>query len=57
MQGTTYHGTSYENVERPDIIPDLPKGGVDIHDVPLYWDLPCGRNVCHSITPALQAAR
>ena len=36
--------------ERPEIIPDLPKGGVDIHDVPLYWDLPCGRNVCHSIT-------
>ena len=47
--GTSYHGIAYENVERPQIVPDLPNGGTDIHTVPLYWDLPCGRNVCFSI--------
>ena len=47
--GTSYHGIAYDNVERPEIVPDLPDGGTDIHAVPLYWDLPCGRNVCFSI--------
>ena len=48
--GTSYHGIAYDNVERPEIVPDLPNGGTDIHTVPLYWDLPCGRNVCFSIS-------
>ena len=48
MSGTSYLGVSYENVERPEIIPDLPKGGVDIQDVPLFWNLPSGR--CGSYT-------
>ena len=24
-------------------------GGLDIHNVPVYWVLPCGRSVCYSI--------
>ena len=36
-------------VERPEIIQDLPKGGVDIQDVPLFWDLPSGRCSSYSI--------
>ena len=47
--GTTYHGISYENVERPEIVPKVPEGGLDIHTVPVYWNLPCGRSVCYSI--------
>ena len=47
--GASYHGIAYENVERPELVPDLPNGGTDIHTIPLYWDLPCGRNVCFSI--------
>ena len=39
----------YENIERPEIIPDLPKGGVDIQDVPLFWNLPSGRCGSYSI--------
>ena len=46
--GTSYHGVSYENVERPEIMPGLPKGGVDIQDVPLFWNFPSGR--CDSYT-------
>ena len=38
----------YENIERPEILADLPKGGVDIQDVPLYWNFPSGR--CDSYT-------
>ena len=48
MSGTSYHGVSYENIERPEIIPDLPKGSVDIQDVPLFWDFPSGQ--CRSYT-------
>ena len=47
--GTSYHGISYENVERPEIVPEVPKGGLDIHTVPLYLVLPCGRRFCLSI--------
>ena len=40
----------YDNVERPEIISgELPEGGTDIHTVPVYWNLPCGRSVCYSI--------
>ena len=39
----------YENIERPEIIPDLPKGGVDIQDVPLFWNLPSGRCSSYSV--------
>ena len=35
-------------LRRPEIVPDLPKGGVDIQDVPLYWIFPSGR--CESYT-------
>jgi hypothetical protein len=49
MSGTSYHGVSYENVERPEIIPDLPKGGVDIQGVPLFWNFPSGRCSSYSM--------
>ena len=46
--GTTYQGVAYENIERPEILAGLPKGGVDIQDVPLFWNFPSGR--CDSYT-------
>ena len=46
--GISYLGVSYENVERPEIVSDLPKSGVDIQDVPLFWNFPSGR--CDSYT-------
>ena len=33
----------------PEIIPDLPQSGTDIHTEPIYWNLPCGRIICYSI--------
>ena len=36
-------------VERPEIIPDLPKGGVDIQDVQLFWNFPSGRCSSYSM--------
>ena len=47
--GLSYHGVSYENIERPEIIPDLPKGGTDIQDVPLFWNFPSGQCRSYSI--------
>ena len=47
--GISFQGVAYENVERPEIIADLPKGGIDIQDVPLFWDLPSGQCSCYSI--------
>ena len=47
--GTTYFGVSYENVERPEITQDLPKGGVDIQEEPLYWNLPNGKCSVYSV--------
>ena len=44
----SYLGVSYENVERPEIIPDLPKGGTDLQDVPLFWNFPSGQ--CRSFS-------
>ena len=51
--GTSYHGVSYENVERPEIVPDLPKGGVDIQDVPcLLYTSPSPRDTERSRMPS-----
>lgn len=47
--GIVYHGVSYEHVERPDIVQQLPKGGVDIQDVPRFWDFPSGQCSSYSI--------
>ena len=35
--------------ERPQIIPQLPDGGLNIQDEPVYWVLPGGRSVCMSL--------
>ena len=47
--GISFQGVAYENVERPEIVADLPKGGVDIQDVPLFWNLPSGQCSSYSI--------
>ena len=47
--GVSYRGVLNENVEHPDIVRDLPLGGIDIQDVPLLWDFPCGQCRCFSI--------
>ena len=43
--GTTYTGISYES-DRPEFILQVPEGGLNIQDTPVYWTLPCGRTVC-----------
>ena len=53
----SYLGVSYENVERPEIIPDLPKGGTDIQDVPLFWNFPSGQCRSFSIFQRNNATR
>ena len=34
-----------ENVERSEVVPEVPKGGLDVHTVPVYWVLTCSRSV------------
>ena len=46
--GTTYTGVSYES-DRPDFVVDVPDGGLNIQDTPVFWTLPCGRTICNSL--------
>ena len=43
-----FKGIAFDS-ERPDIIHQLPDGGADIQDEPVYWALPCGRCVCWTL--------
>ena len=43
-----YKGIVFDS-ERPDIVHQLPDGGADIQDEPVYWTLPCGRCVCWTL--------
>ena len=47
--GPTFRGVCYENNERPEIVLELPNGGLDIQRTPVYWDLPDGRSLCASM--------
>ena len=46
--GIVFKGIAYES-DRPNIIPQLPCGGEDIQDEPVYWTLHDGRVVCWSV--------
>ena len=46
--GTTYTGISYES-DRPEFLLQVPEGGLNIQDTPVYWSLPCRRTVCMSL--------
>ena len=46
--GTVFEGVSYES-DRPGLIQQVPDGGIDIQEHPLYWTLPCGRTDSMSI--------
>ena len=43
-----FKGIAFDS-ERPEIVHQLPDGGVDIQDEPVYWALPCGRCVCWTL--------
>ena len=43
--GTEYAGISYEG-DHPDIVMQMPDGGLDMQDHPVHWTLHCGRNEC-----------
>ena len=53
-KGIQFKGIAYEN-ERPNIIPQLPCGGADIQDGPVYWTLHDGRVVCWSVRRLAEA--
>ena len=42
LLGTEFAGVSFE-VDHPDIVVQVPDGGLDIQDHPIHWTLPCGR--------------
>lgn len=46
--GAKYVGICFES-ERPQILPHLPDGGLDIQDELVYWVLPGGKSVCMSL--------
>lgn len=46
--GSKYKGIAFDS-ERPEILEQLPDGGLDIQDEPVYWTLPDGRCVCWSL--------
>jgi hypothetical protein len=45
--GVEFKGIAFEG-DRPQIVRQLPRGGVDIQDDPVYWTLPNGSCVCWS---------
>ena len=52
--GIVFKGIAYES-ERRNIIPQLPCGGEDIQDEPVYWTLHDGRVVCWSVRRLAEA--
>ena len=46
--GTTFKGIVFDT-DRPEIIRQMPNGGIGIQDEPVYWVLPCGRCECWSM--------
>ena len=42
MSGTSYHGVSYENIERREIIPDLPKAALISRTCRCFGTFPLG---------------
>ena len=47
-KGIQFKGIAYES-ERPTILEQLPCGGVDVQDEPVFWTLHDGRVVCWSV--------
>ena len=53
--GTNVHGSIqfkgivFDNGDRPDFRVQVPSGGVNIHDEPVFWSMPDGRVVCWSL--------
>ena len=47
--GIQYKGIVFDS-ERPDLKTQVPNGGLDIQDEPVFWSLPDGRVVCWSLT-------
>lgn len=47
-EGVHFKGIVYE-ADRPSIVRQLPSGGLDVQDEPLFWTLPDGRCVCKSL--------
>ena len=41
-EAARFKGIAFEG-ERPSIVLQLPQGGIDVQDAPLYWTLPDGR--------------
>lgn len=52
--GVAFKGIAFEG-ERLQIVPQLPQGGVDLQDAPVYWTLPDGRCVCWSVRSLAEA--
>ena len=46
--GIQYKGIVFDS-ERPDLKTQVPNGGLDIQDEPVFWSLPDGRVVCWSL--------
>ena len=46
--GISFKGIAYEG-EKPQVVPHLPQGGLDLQDCPVYWALPDGRLLCWSV--------
>ena len=53
-EGARFKGIAFES-ERPTIVPQLPLGGVDLQDAPVYWTLPDGRCECWSVRRMAEA--
>ena len=51
--GIKYHGIVYES-DRPEIIHELPNGGVDVQREPVHWILPDGRSVVWTVAELAQ---
>ena len=55
-QGVSFKGIVFEG-ERPTISLQLPHGGIDIQDEPLYWTLPDGRSEVRSVRRMAEASQ
>ena len=51
---TVYRGISIEG-DRPEILLQVPDGGLDIQDAPVHWTLPSGRTECWSLREFMDA--
>ena len=54
-EGICFKGIAYQS-ESPKIVQQLPQGGIDLQDTPVYWTLPDGRCECWSVRRIAEAS-